>query len=524
MARESVQGAIQAVSEIGGETPALVKDTVIGFVEGTGQVVTVTTPVVREVVVGAVRGSSRISDEVGDAGREAVEGAIVGAAAIGLDTTEAASAAVEGAVEGVMAVGGDLRDVAEATIGGVVSGVAATGGDVAAATRGAAYALISHEAVAGQGLDTVTEAAEITIDTVLKEAGTARVEAAEVITATATGVVEAAYHLSQEHGDSVRRAVVRRFRERRLTASPELDGGFSAVAERLATELPRGRAAWRGVSMIEAARLLIRAGGIDLAASLAYFTILSLLPLAALVMMTATVFIDPETVRDQFTATLIYYFPSSQELIYEAVDNLLGGSLFIGVVALIGIAVGANGLFMAANRAVNRLFGAEGKKIVQMTLAEVSIAALVMVLFVLSLGVTAFLHVVVSFGEGIVQSTGSVSVAAALVLGAVSTVLPIILTMLILAFVYRRLPNVHVEWRDATFGAMIAVVVFEMAKHMFFWFTSLTTHRHAVYGPIASVVVLMMWGYIASLIFLYGAALAKCAGDRRPTVSGEDDG
>ena len=106
--------------------------------------------------------------------------------------------------------------------------------------------------------------------------------------------------------------------------------------------------------MIEAARLLIRAGGIDLAASLAYFTILSLLPLAALVMMTATVFIDPETVRDQFTETLIYYFPSSQELIREAVDNLLGGSLLIGAVALFSIVVGANGLFMAANRAVNR--------------------------------------------------------------------------------------------------------------------------------------------------------------------------
>ena len=116
--------------------------------------------------------------------------------------------------------------------------------------------------------------------------------------------------------------------------------------------------------------------------------------------------------------------------------------------------------------------------------------------------------------EGIVEVTGGVSAVAVVVLGVVSAVLP----AAVFAVVYYRLPNVDVEWRNATFGAMVAIVLFEIGKHLFFWFTNLSSQRNAVYGPVAAVVVLMMWGYVASLIFLYGAALASAAGELRPAT------
>ena len=516
LARESVEGAVKAVGEIGGETGAFVRDSVVGVVEGTGQVVTVTTPAVREVVVGAIRGSSESGAEIGDVGRDAVEGAIVGAASVGIDSAEAASAAVEGAVEAVVEAGGDIGDAARATVGGVVSGVAATGGDVASATRDAAYALIAHDTVAEQALPEVAGMAERAVDAALQEAEGADVEVEEVVVAAATGAVEAAYRVSQSHGDRVRQSVLRRVLEPGLTAAPGLERQLSEVAERLSNELPRGRAAWRGAAMIRSARLLLSAGGIDLAASLAYFTILSLLPLIALAIMAVAIFGDPEAVSARLTAMLIYYFPASHELIREAVENLLNGSLALGVVALAGMIVGANGLFMAANRAVNRVFGIESRRVVQVTFAQAAIATLVAILFLLSLGLTALLQVVVSFGEGIVEATGGVSTASVVLLGVVSTVVPIVLTAAVFAVVYQRLPNVHVEWRDATFGAMVAIVLFEIGKHIFFWFMGLSSQRNAVYGPAASVVVLMMWGYIAGLIFLYGAALTRMAGELRP--------
>ena len=411
-----------------------------------------------------------------------------------------------------------MHEAADASMAGVVSGVVATGGDVAAATRDAAYTLISHDRVADQDVYRVAGVAGVAVEAALQEAERSDVETEVVVTAVATGTVEAAYRVSRSHGDRVRRSVVRRIIEPRLAVSPELERRLSEVAERLSEELPTGRAAWRGASLTRAVRLLLNAGGTDMAASLAYFMILSLLPLVALVIMGVAVFGDPEGIRQHLTEVLVYYFPTSQELIEEVVDNLLNGSLTVGLIALVSILIGANGLFMAVNRSVSRVFGIETRRVGQLTVTEVSIATLVLTLFLLSVGLTAFLQVVISFGERIAETRGLVSSLGLLTLGiVVSEVVPALITAVVFAFVYRRVPSVHVEWKDATFGAIVAIVFFEAGKHLFFWFTGLAGQRSVVYGPIASVVVLMMWGFVAGLIFLYGAALAKTAGELRPT-------
>ena len=268
--------------------------------------------------------------------------------------------------------------------------------------------------------------------------------------------------------------------------------------------------------MFRAVRILLEAGGIDLAGSLAYFTILSLLPAVALAIMAIAVFGEPEAIEETLTATLLYYFPTSQGLIEDAVANLLEGSLAVGLVAFVGVVMGANGLFMAAARSVNRVFGVQTQKVVRITVLQVTLTTFVVLLFLLSVGLTASLQLAVRFSEGIAESIGVFSAAVLLALGAVSALLPAFLTMALFALVYYLMPNVHLEWRNAVFGALVAIVLFEAGKHAFFLFTVLASQRSAVYGPIASFVLLLMWGYVAGLIFLYGAALTRAAGELRP--------
>ena len=105
---------------------------------------------------------------------------------------------------------------------------------------------------------------------------------------------------------------------------------------------------------------------------------------------------------------------------------------------------------------------------------------------------------------------------ATIILGIVSTVLPAIITAFIFAIIYYRIPNTRVLKRDAIFGAIVAIILFEIGKHVFFWANNQDTYQANIYGPITSVVVLMIWAYIASFIFLYGAAIAKTASELRP--------
>ena len=263
-------------------------------------------------------------------------------------------------------------------------------------------------------------------------------------------------------------------------------------------------------------RILLQAGGIDLAGSLAYFTILSLLPAVALAIMAIAFFGNPDVIRDRLAGTLVYYFPMSESLIHEAVENLLRGSAAIGLAAFVSIVMGANGLFMAANRSMNRIFGVQTQNAFRITFLEVTLTMTVVLLLLLSVGVAASLQLAVRFSEGIAGAGGALSVVAALGLGIASALLPAFSTMVVFALVYFRMPNVHVQWRDAVFGALGAIVLFELGKHLFLWFTTLASERNAVYGPIASFVVLLTWGYVAGIIFLYGAALTRAAGELRP--------
>ena len=307
-----------------------------------------------------------------------------------------------------------------------------------------------------------------------------------------------------------------RITRHRLAIAPNLERELAELGETVSREMPTIRAAWRGKALFKAARLLLDSGGIDLAASLGFFTVLSLLPLVTLIITILIAIGSVEGALDVLAEALDYLFPASNELIDQAIANLLGGSFTIGLIALGGLIISANGLFAAVNRATNSVFGMDQSKVIQVTVANVSIVTLLVILFLTSIGLTSVIQVLLRFSQGLSTSAGSISIAAAVIFGTLSTVLPAIFTTIIFAVVYFRLPNIHVEWRDATFGAIIAIVFFETAKHFFFWFNNQASYRTHIYGSITSVVVLMLWAYIASLIFLYGAALAKVAGELRP--------
>ena len=523
LAREAAKGAVQAVGEVGGESQAFIKETIIGVFEGTGKVVRITTPAVKEAVAGAIKESKRISDDLEDSGKKAVEGAIVGAASAGVDARDAAVAAAKGAVEAVIEVGGDLSDAAKAAVGGVVSGVAATGGDAAQAAKDTVHSLISNAVDEERPAEEIAEVAEEAVDAALEEAEDKNLERQRIAVAVATGAVGAAYLADKSHGDKVKQSVLNRMLKSGLVVGPELERRLSALGASLSEELPKGRTTWRWMAFVRAGRLLLSVGGIDLAGSLAYFTIMSLLPLAALVLTAAAFFGDPKVVSDQITNLFVYYFPASADLVRESVEGLVNQSLVIGAFALIGLIMGANGLFLAANRSIHRIFDIKPRGALKLTVAEIILATILASLFLASLGLTALHQVLISAGEALMPGGGTLSTLSVVILSIVSTALPLAFTTAMFAIVYYRLPNVEVRWRDAVFGAFVAIVLFEFSKHLFFWFTNLSSQRNAVYGPIASVVIMMTWAYIASMIFLYGAALTRAAGELRPGRSTTSD-
>jgi membrane protein len=83
------------------------------------------------------------------------------------------------------------------------------------------------------------------------------------------------------------------------------------------------------------------------------------------------------------------------------------------------------------------------------------------------------------------------------------------LTVLAFTLMYVFVPNCRVEWRDAIVGGVTAAIAFELAKRGFgFYIRRIPTYT-AVYGAFAVVPLFLLWMYLSWFITLAGAMIAS---------------
>ena len=83
------------------------------------------------------------------------------------------------------------------------------------------------------------------------------------------------------------------------------------------------------------------------------------------------------------------------------------------------------------------------------------------------------------------------------------------LTALAFTMLYVYLPNCRVEWRDAVIGGVTAAIAFELAKRGFGYYVRRIPTYTAVYGAFAAVPLFLLWMYLCWFITLAGAMIAS---------------
>ncbi|HEX3086877.1 MAG TPA: YihY/virulence factor BrkB family protein, partial [Pyrinomonadaceae bacterium] len=82
----------------------------------------------------------------------------------------------------------------------------------------------------------------------------------------------------------------------------------------------------------------------------------------------------------------------------------------------------------------------------------------------------------------------------------------LLVTFALFLIVYRFMPNAFVRVRDCVPGALIGSLLWEAAKYVFAWSLNYFNYEQ-VYGSVGAVVAVLTWGYVSSLVLLFGAQL-----------------
>ena len=81
-------------------------------------------------------------------------------------------------------------------------------------------------------------------------------------------------------------------------------------------------------------------------------------------------------------------------------------------------------------------------------------------------------------------------------------------SFLALTLLYKLMPNTHVRWRPALWGAFVAAGLFETSKWGFGLYVSEALPYLKLYGAIGLVPLFLFWLYLAWLIVLFGLEIA----------------
>lgn len=250
----------------------------------------------------------------------------------------------------------------------------------------------------------------------------------------------------------------------------------------------------------------------SMAASIAYFSLLSLPPLlAVLVALAGTLYADAEVqeaVAGQLGGVLgadaAEQIRAMIEGAREAGSNGLGRVL--GVAALV---FGATGAFAQLQQALNRAWDVrpDPRTSFVKTFVTKRLLSLGMILTIaLLLAVSLVLSTAVSLLAD--QLGALIGGAGALFARAASLVLPLVLFTLLFAAVFKVLPDADVRWEDVWVGAFATALLFVVGKYLFSLYFS-TANVGAAFGAAGSVVVVLVWIYYTALLLLLGAEFTQ---------------
>lgn len=105
-----------------------------------------------------------------------------------------------------------------------------------------------------------------------------------------------------------------------------------------------------------------------------------------------------------------------------------------------------------------------------------------------------------------------------IVLGLINAVVSFVLISVMFAAIYKVLPDRILEWRDVGIGAVMTAVLFTLGKSLIGWYIG-TSAVASSYGAAGGLLVILLWVYYSSEIFLLGAEFTRAYSVRHGSSS-----
>jgi membrane protein len=273
--------------------------------------------------------------------------------------------------------------------------------------------------------------------------------------------------------------------------------------------------------LLHVLRGFTRNQGFLLSGAVAYYTLLSIVPLSILALIVLTHFIEEQQLIHALSTYLEMVVPGYAAMLTEQVRAFLEHRKVVGIIGFLVMLFFSSMAFSMLENAMAVIF----LQRVRIQRRNFLISAIIpyVYIFVMGLGI-----VLVSFIVGAIETLesrrltilgwslniGSATGAALYILGIVGEVL-------MLTSIYLVMPVARVRFRHALIGGITAAVLWEITRRVLIWYYANLSMVNFIYGSIAMTVVALLSIQFVAVILLLGAQVIAEL-ERKPDESAGD--
>jgi len=245
--------------------------------------------------------------------------------------------------------------------------------------------------------------------------------------------------------------------------------------------------------------------GFLLSGAIAYYTLLSIIPMIALILVMLSQFQEPQKLLDVLREYLELVTPGQVDVVVNQVEVFLKNWKVIGVLGFALLLFFSSFAFTALENAMSVIFFHRGyikrrRFLVSAIIPYIYILLLALGLLVVSV-VSGFLHSLrleslVLFGYQ--WSLSHMETILIYLLGVSGEV--VLLTSLYLVMPVGRLSVQH-----ALIGGITAALLWELMRHFLVWYFSTLSLVNVIYGAFTTSIIILVSLEVASIILLLGA-------------------
>jgi membrane protein len=258
--------------------------------------------------------------------------------------------------------------------------------------------------------------------------------------------------------------------------------------------------------LLDVLHAFLRQGCASLAASLAFFSLLSLFPLVFLLLYGVSFLVSQDIIGEQFLLSFLKGFlPSLGERLAEELHRISALESVRWIVFLSFFWFGGL-VFYELDYTLNVVFeSARRRHPLISTAISVALLGSTGLLLVISYVATQTINFLTAYAPGL---WGLDLVALAAHDFHLTYTLPFVLAFLTVTLLYRYVPRRRPGWWEAMVGAMTFGMLWVAAKLLFVTYSGYATVYVRLYGSLLEVVLLLLWVYYSAGLLLLGAVIA----------------